>query len=243
MELENGESPISTCIICVLAVTLNGSVLCLFSRKKNLRTPFGIHLIFLLSYNFIFAIIQNPLDVVNNLYPYWTLSAQLCSLHIYQTAVVGALTVHSHLLITLNRVWTTTIAAPDMPTRRSALISCISICAYVHIVLLPGCILDALYYRPTWQTFCYLNGAAQPGWSKTILILAFFLPEAIILGAYPYIWYKRRSIQKMRRLKFKSPGNTRTFSLKPVLIYPYLALRWGTRYLAVKLVSRFPSGN
>lgn len=204
-----GVSPIFTCIICVMAVVTNGSALCMLVRKKNLRTSFGVHLIFLLSYNLIYSLIQNPLDMVNNLYPYWTLSAQWCTLYLYTTYVVAALEIHSHLLLTLNRVWATTTGS-KMLTQKSAVLSCLCTFAYVHMVLLPGCIQDALYYRPTVEASCFLNSDAQQGWSITVQFLVFFLPEAVILGGYPFIWYKRRARQKMHSLKFGRTSATGT---------------------------------
>lgn len=92
-------------ILTVLAFTTNGCVIAAFVCRKSLRTSFNIYLLNLVAGNFIHTVIENPLDLINHLYPGWRLSWGSCTLYIYSLYVVEAGIRTSHVLITVNRIW------------------------------------------------------------------------------------------------------------------------------------------
>ena len=77
--------PVMHVLLSPAAAATNGLLLVLFLRRRSLLTSFNVYLVFLLSLNFIFAIMIGPLDVLKSLYEKWPFSSQLCSLHIYGT--------------------------------------------------------------------------------------------------------------------------------------------------------------
>lgn len=204
----SGAPVVTDCVIFLVVVALNGFTLFMFIRKESLRTPFGVYLMFLLSYNMVFSFMQNPLDVINNLFSHWILNSQWCSLYIYATYFVTAGSMHTHVLVTLNRVWAVNFAS-KLQTKKAAVFLCVCMFVYVHVILLPGFVLDAMYYRtPSSSGSCYLNTDAQQGWSITVQFVIYIVPEVIMLVAYPFIWYGRRVRKKLRQVQFRRHGGS-----------------------------------
>lgn len=88
-------------------IVLNSIVLGHFLKYRHLRTPFAIYLINLLSTNFACAWLQSPAKFIVGLYnSNWTvLNSAVCTVNLYGAGVVGAGTMTSHVLITINRLW------------------------------------------------------------------------------------------------------------------------------------------
>jgi hypothetical protein len=60
--------PIFYIVVIFFALVSNGSVMLAFICRRNIRTSFNIYLMNLCTANFLYAIIQNPADVINHLY-------------------------------------------------------------------------------------------------------------------------------------------------------------------------------
>lgn len=137
--------------IFVVVIILNSLVLFFFIKDPRLKTSFSTYLICLLSLNILYAVIQNPLDIINDLYSYWLAGFRLCSLYIYALYFLQAASMHIHLLITCNRAWAVTFPLSHRRVHShkwGAIILCICAWLYVHLLLLPGYTEDALWYRP-----------------------------------------------------------------------------------------------
>lgn len=137
-------------IIFIMVIILNSLTLFLFIKNRRLRSPFSTYLMCLLGLNILYAVLQNPLDIMNNLYPYWPANFQWCSVYIYALYILQAATMHIHLLITCNRAWAVTfpISHRRLHSHKWHPVLCCSIAwLYVHTILLPGFIGDALWYR------------------------------------------------------------------------------------------------
>lgn len=96
-------------VICTLVVLLNGSVLLSILTTPDLRTrPFNIYLLCLMTFNICYAATENPLAIINNIYPTWWLGADWCRLYCYAETLISAGAMHTHALIATNRVWAVT---------------------------------------------------------------------------------------------------------------------------------------
>lgn len=96
-------------VICVLVITLNGSVILSILNTWDLRTrPFYVYLLCLMIFNICYAATENPLAIINNLYPTWWLGAGWCRLYSYAETCISAGAMHTHALIAANRIWAVT---------------------------------------------------------------------------------------------------------------------------------------
>lgn len=95
-----------TTVCSILVIIFNGSVLVAILINHDLRTrPFSIYLMFLMTFNICFVASQNPLEVINDIYPTWWLSAGWCRLYHYSQNVLSSCAMHTHALIAVNRLW------------------------------------------------------------------------------------------------------------------------------------------
>lgn len=186
-------SPIFSLIICITTIISNGTLLLLFAKDRNLRTPFTIYLIILLSANVLNTFIDNPLDIFRSLHEDWPLGYGWCSLSIYLEYFVAGGILYTHALISLNRTWALVfpISYRKNHSKKLALMACLTVWTFIHILLLPMYLNDALYYRSSGGE-CYLNSAAQPKWAVAIQFLIFCVPEVVILLIYVLILCKRK---------------------------------------------------
>ncbi|XP_055345256.1 5-hydroxytryptamine receptor 1D-like [Paramacrobiotus metropolitanus] len=194
--------PTSTAIITPLAIILNGYVLFIFLTNKSLHIPFNVYLGSLLFANLVYSILCNPLDVISALYPTWPLSFAGCNVYIYALLILGAVTINSHALITVNRLWAVTfpVSYRNHHSLRAAFATVVALWIYVHVICLPGVIRDSLYFRaPLSDNPCLVNVAAQFEWNLMMQFVAYDLPIVFVIVAYPYLLIKHKL---KRRVKF-----------------------------------------
>ncbi|XP_055344692.1 5-hydroxytryptamine receptor 2A-like [Paramacrobiotus metropolitanus] len=188
-------APTFTLVVFCTALTFNLTVLAVFLFRRSLRGAFQLYIQHLLVVNIVYLLLQNPLDVLHNLYAArWRWGYTACTVYLYANHVSEALVIHAHMLITVNRVWA--VAAPihyrhhHRPWVAAVLCGCALI--WVHICLLPGVVLDALFYRLSIELHgCELNGGKQKSWFLIATFLNYNIPIAVMLLAYPFICYKR----------------------------------------------------
>lgn len=98
-----------TAVCFILVVIFNGSVLVAILSNHDLRTrPFSMYLMFLMTYNISFVALQNPLQIINDIYPTWWPSAGSCRLYHYSQSVLSSCAMNTHALIAINRLWAIT---------------------------------------------------------------------------------------------------------------------------------------
>ncbi|XP_055347686.1 muscarinic acetylcholine receptor M3-like [Paramacrobiotus metropolitanus] len=162
--------------------------------RPRLRTPFNIYLINLLLANILQVFLQNPLAILESIYSRWWMGRTACNLYIYAYYVLAGVIMLSHLLIAINRVWAVTFPVHyrHHHSKSVAISICVASWIWNHILLLPGIISDALFYRrPIEKVGCELNKAAQPVWSMTVHWVVYVAPTLLILLSFPYVTIKR----------------------------------------------------
>ena len=183
---------IMSVVAFVLIMLTNCSVLAVFVTKPVLWTSFNIFLMCQMSWDIIYALLKFPLGVVDSLYPYWILNWASCTVLMYATYVGSSMQMHCHVLMSVNRIWAVTFPFNyrHWYTKKTSLALCLAVVIYVHSLMLPGVILDALYYRlPLGR--CVLNVAAQATWYQTINILGYPCPTVWMICSYLYVAIKR----------------------------------------------------
>lgn len=190
-------------ITSILTFSLNGFVLGVFIVESRLRSPFTAYLMALLSANIIYAAIQNPFDIIGLLYlSWWRLDSCICSLYLYGNWVFGGIPIHVHSLITINRIWALWLPASYRchHNTKVAVFLCITSCVYVHLITLPGLLIDQISYT-AFKDFktCELN-AEQIAWTTVTMLLIYDLPIFFIISAYPLLLYKYLT---WRRVSFR----------------------------------------
>ncbi|XP_055348565.1 allatostatin-A receptor-like [Paramacrobiotus metropolitanus] len=194
--------PAGRLTIGLLQLLFNASMLLVFVIKPHLRTSFTIYIIFLLTANLTYTLCEYPLEIIRQLYPHWPLSRSACTFYLYQIWIVCPLTMHMHVLITLNRVWA--IALPVSYRNRHSKASACGMCGlivlYIHILAVPLWLRDELYFRVD-NSECSLNTHRQPWYSTAVAIVTQVLPILYVVGAYPFLLVKQLQRRKSRETK------------------------------------------
>ncbi|XP_055353232.1 somatostatin receptor type 1-like [Paramacrobiotus metropolitanus] len=187
-------------IAMALTLLTNGLVLMTFLTHRELRSPFALYVMNLLSSNLYLAI-ADPMRIIDSISTDWYPKTTACYFQIINDWIGSAILGHAHLLITLNRVWAIVfpISYKQQHTKTMAKCICIGCAVYCHLVILPIIIIDFAYYRgPTLNvTSCDIDTGSQKMYSDFLLRGFFQVPFFIILGAYPLLFWKRHSTQKV----------------------------------------------
>lgn len=72
----------------ILSILFNGSLMLVFITDRDLRTPFNVYMMNLLTANFLCSAVQNPLEIINSIYPTFWLGPQVCTLYQYGAYVL-----------------------------------------------------------------------------------------------------------------------------------------------------------
>ncbi|XP_055334060.1 alpha-2B adrenergic receptor-like [Paramacrobiotus metropolitanus] len=203
--------PAMEAVIFPCVLIFNGSILALFLVTRRFQIPFNIYLINVITSNIVFALLDNPLDILNFISSYWWLGNTWCTVYLYAINVSSGIVMQSHMLITINRIWAVTF--PHSYRRhhsvRNAAVLVIAVWLLVHVVSLPGLIMDATLYRlPIEITGCIINTNEMPVWSIMLQLIIFALPNLCIILAYPYLVSMRLRQRKVRAAN-RSPATTK----------------------------------
>ncbi|XP_055356061.1 galanin receptor type 2-like [Paramacrobiotus metropolitanus] len=193
-------STTSLVIFTVLTLLMNGYILLLFAIKRTLHTPFAVYLISLLCAN-IFQTFADLLNLLTYTRQRWYFTSFLCSVAIYSEWVGGAAVLHSHLTITLNRIWASTfpIHYRNYHSIRTAVLFCLLMLGYCHLLTGPLLLIDYLYYRPGMAnaTECTIAMDAQPQYAGFVDVWVYVVPMLVMLLSYPYLLWKRKQLGKV----------------------------------------------
>ncbi|XP_055356062.1 somatostatin receptor type 2-like [Paramacrobiotus metropolitanus] len=186
-------------VFAVVKLALNGCLLFFFLKSRSLRTPFTVYLINLLLSN-ILVTLADPFFMMESWQVRWFFTSILFNMKIYFDHVGSALDLHAHLLITLNRMWALTFPLNyrNYHSTQIAVVICLTMGTYCHVLLSPLLLQDLLYYRPNMQTAteCEVVSSAQPVLRRFLKIWINNVPVLIILAAYPYLLCRTMDVGK-----------------------------------------------
>ena len=193
---ENLLSVIPYILIILSAATIffNGLVLAAFVKNDRLRTAFNFYLISLAIADTGQAGLDMPFTILAQFYPVWPLSRAACSFNLYAKWMFAGVVRNAHTLISLNRVWALfwPIGYKNYHTKVTAGCFSAGSWVYVNVVLLPGLIPDALYYRPD-DGSCAVNLGAQPGWGYAAQFV-FNSTLFVIIVSFVFVSFHSRAI-------------------------------------------------
>ena len=199
-------SSILSLVITLSGIVSNGTLLIVFIKNRStLITPFNVYLINLLLGNVSNLLFFYPLDIFRQVHGNnWWLGNSMCTFYQYGFFVLNASMGNCHLLIILNRLWAVTLPMSyrHLHRRSVAVKICVGMWIFIHACLLPGVVLDALYYRlPTETDGCQFNVTAQFNWGESTQILNFDIPLILIAVNYLFISYKtvKRNSKKLSK--------------------------------------------
>ncbi|XP_055356134.1 uncharacterized protein LOC129601362 [Paramacrobiotus metropolitanus] len=173
------------------AILLNIAVLWILLKEKSPRTPFNVYILVMTFSHLLYLALTQLMTILTIRYTNWLLHPPVCTLHLYCRYVIVVITVHNHGIITLNRLWALfwPHSYRQHHTYTVAWLICFTMVVYVHVISLPGIILDAVYYRPPGSV-CRINAAAQHGWTIFTEIVAFDVPKLFVPLCYPLLLWK-----------------------------------------------------
>ena len=209
-------------VISVLAIGFNSFVLVIFARNANLRTPFTIYIINLFVANLVNQMYQQPLAIVTHLYSSKYLGRAFCNASLYGSFTLHSAVYSAHFAITLNRIWA--VASPltyrRFHTKPFAATSCPTVWIYVHVVMLPGLIMNSLYYERPLELGCYIAKQPLRTWSIVEQSILYDIPLSILILAYPVICFTevRRRVRRSRLVQLVSAkrGNNSSVQMAPL---------------------------
>ena len=180
-------------VIFLIAVCCNAFVLFIFARNTALRTPFTTYIINLLIANLLSQLFQQPLSIAAQLYTWPHLGQGFCRAYQYGSYAIHAAVFNSHFLITLNRIWA--VVSPtsyrQYHTRTLARFACVLLWVYVHTVMLPGLVMNAVYYEIPLEEGCYVALEPLRAWYIAHQLLLYETPLSCQIVAYPVICLSR----------------------------------------------------
>lgn len=198
-------------VLLILLILLNGFLLAMYIFKRNLRTSFSVYIMALLSSNIFYGLTRSSLDVIDGIYGVWWTGERSCDLYLYSNWVIYAFPTHCHILITVNRLWAITypISYRGRHTQKVAVALCALMAVYIHVVTLPGVILDAAYYRlPVVENGCYINSDVLGTYTKVNVFLIGDLSLFFVVSACPLLMYqKRKRTQKTDPSEYRKNTN------------------------------------
>ncbi|XP_055341955.1 uncharacterized protein LOC129590645 [Paramacrobiotus metropolitanus] len=179
---------------------------------KKQRTPFDVYIVTLFGSNILYTAINHPLEILTAQYGFSWAGEAVCTLSLYNTYVISAVTVHMHLLISVSRGWALfwPVTYKQRHTFTVATLLGSGTIIYLHTVLLPGIIVDAALYRMPVNHGCRINMEAQHGWYMFITVVLYSVPKLLIPACYPVLLWKtiRRTNNLTRRIGWRSATGT-----------------------------------
>lgn len=189
---------VSSLLIAVFVILFNGITLTALLTTAELRSqPFNTYLMSLMSFNLLYALLQNPFEIINYVYSSWWLGPRWCLLYIYAQYIFVAGGMHSHVLISISRLWAMTFpwSYRRFHSRRLAVCLCLGMFVYVNALVLPSIVEQLQVFEKPLETAGCLSQFVDP---FAVQLLAYIGTETVVLLSYPFILYKRKQRQKVK---------------------------------------------
>ncbi|XP_055348550.1 alpha-2B adrenergic receptor-like [Paramacrobiotus metropolitanus] len=225
-------TPFLTGQAVVLGLSLFSNILVLieFLRIPSRITPFTVYLIVLLLSNLLFLSVVPLTELSNQLYGRWWMGRAVCYLHNYFNGVGSGSQICIHVSISINRLWAVhyPISYKNNHNKKVALLTCLSAVIFAHVIGLPGCIMDIMYYGIDLKYGCHINYLAQVLWGKFENALLHILPLVLIIGAYVHLCInrvrRRRKIRESGSGKVSAGTSTEDGGKRKEAVRPFLVL-------------------
>ncbi|GAV04714.1 hypothetical protein RvY_14949 [Ramazzottius varieornatus] len=192
-------TPSFTLFVQLSAFINNGVMLFLFAGNAALITPFTVYILNLFASNFIVSLFFYSVELINELYSAWWLGYTMCTMYQYTSWVLTGSMCIAHGTIALNRLWAVTfpVSYRRHHKKRFALAVIATLWISLHIIVIPGLVLDALWYRLPMETNgCNINTDAPQAWLWFAQLVIMDSPVVIVIAVYPIICYK--AVQRNR---------------------------------------------
>ncbi|XP_055348021.1 uncharacterized protein LOC129595132 [Paramacrobiotus metropolitanus] len=203
--------PVLRIVMVTLTLSINAIVLAAFFLNDRLiHNPFMIYLINLLLNNMVYGLLANIMNILVSLHgdSYHWMDKSVCGLYLYANYTGVGIVMNCHALVTLNRIWAIVfpVSYRNRHTPRIAVLLCVSVFAYVHIFILSGIVKHSVedHLICDWQLRMLMS------WRHAIQLLVYDAPLLFQLGAYPFLFYKRRQfMQKTQKEEMQRRASKR----------------------------------
>ncbi|OWA55101.1 hypothetical protein BV898_19485 [Hypsibius exemplaris] len=196
-------TPVFFLCIGILGLIFNAGALFLFIKKRQSNTPFDIYVINLLGVNIICLLMQYPLSVISNLYPYgWHLGGPACTLYLYCLGILNSGIIHIHALISISRAWAIVhpMSFRTAHTNRTTLTICGVMWIYIHAVEGSYLLIDTLHYRLDVRSYgCRFNHNAHGAWANVADVAMFIVPLCGVVLSFPVVMASKAHRARKRR--------------------------------------------
>ncbi|XP_055344049.1 probable G-protein coupled receptor 19 [Paramacrobiotus metropolitanus] len=197
--------------ISCLSVLLNAIVLIVQFLPQTHVTSFTIYLIFISVSSVLWLIATRPIQILYAFTGSWPGGDPGCVVFMYFQFVVSQIPVLIHILISVNRLWAVKypVSYRERHNKKLAILLCLAVVAYVHLVHFSIYLLEFFYYNPPGKT-----GGCQPSggslnWRRVDIVLHRIIPLFTVITMYVYImvhrWRKKGQVQNQEN---KASGQT-----------------------------------
>lgn len=203
-------SAIFTLTVCVVVLLLNSIVLMSLLRDESLRKqPFCVYITCLLVSNILYAVMENPLEILTHVRSVWSFGVTWCIMYKYALSCVVNAQMFSHVLISLSRGWAVSFphSYRQNHTWKCALLLCAAMLAYSHVVHLPRFIPKMANLKLPLEVYgC--NSQYRPNTPQ--VYLTFASAFGIVIAAYPFIvCMRKKRIQSQNQVGSTNPTTER----------------------------------
>nr|ADZ24786.1 ciliary opsin [Terebratalia transversa] len=188
-------------VTAILGFFMNGSVLIIFYRKKELRSPTNMFIISMAFNDLMMSILGNPFAAVSNLHHRWIFGDAACVWYGFIMFFLGLNGIYHLTAIAFDRyiVIAKPLLSSKITTRVAAL--AISVCWF-------GAFLWSVFPVFGWSSYveegehssCSINWISQSivdsSYIISIFIFCFFLPILLVIFSYFHVYMTVRTIAK-----------------------------------------------
>lgn len=214
-----------TLSLCPLVILLNSAILLCFLKDESLRKqPFSVYLMWLLCSNILYAVLENPLEILDHVGSVWSYGVAWCITYKYALLCVFNSQMYAHVLITISRLWAMTFphSYRQLHTRKCAILFCVALVAYAHVVHFPTILANIMYIKQPLEIHGCLAQYGPTTYEQFMVTVAGL---AFVIAAYPFIlWMRRKRMQSRNQVGYTiSTMDKTTKTLPPreiVLVVP-----------------------
>ncbi|XP_055347139.1 5-hydroxytryptamine receptor 1E-like [Paramacrobiotus metropolitanus] len=197
-------------ILTLFSYTFHPFFISVYCTTASLRTPFSVYVVSMSVCDLIKALTNGIAKITTNLNISWFLGDFYCLLTLYCAQTISPVVTYIQVLISVNRFWAVTFPNNYRThhNKKVAAALVISVIVFVNAWSLLGFITESIYNRnPEQIRLCLLGfGAKKSVYFLLYGVVIHLVPQLLVIGIYPFIYYKVHKVMKNKAQIGQSTG-------------------------------------
>ncbi|XP_055344684.1 alpha-2B adrenergic receptor-like [Paramacrobiotus metropolitanus] len=188
-------------ILTVFSYFSNIFLLLIYHKNPSLKTPFSVYVVSLSICDLSKSLSNGIMKTTNNLQVHWFLSDPYCLLSMFCARILTSIMMYIQVLISCNRWWAVTFPNHYRIHHNKKVAACLvfSVVVFVNAWSIPGFILEDVHERKAKDIrYCFIPFAKPSVYFYVCGAIIHLLPQAVVVGIYPFIYYKVRVVLRKK---------------------------------------------